>query len=414
MTIYRGWVNVAVAFFTNFLAMGFALYSFGVVLEPISQEFPGSGRFGASMIPMAMGISMALCAPAIGKWLTQFSLRNVMTAGCLLASIGFFLSARAVELWQLVFIFGTLIAVSEQLMGGVTAQVLVVNWFEKNRALALGISLLGLSISGIVMPHVAIYIGREGGWREIYSTFALVLLVVSPIIWLCVVGKPEYLGLKVDGARLEKKEEREQQLVRPSSYTLRNIYSDPVLWAIGLPVGIAFMGSSATLVHAFSFAKDFGSSDAHAAWFITAMAGGAACGKIFFSWLAEILGTKKAFVGGLCSQLFGYLGVILFNVEYLQVAAIFAIGLGFGGITPLKGAMVAELWGRERFAPILGAMFPLFLIFQAGGAPLAGFVHDNFHTYQPAFWMFAVSMVIGILLTVRIPAIHPNLDRYQP
>ncbi len=405
----RGWLNVAVAFVTNFLSMGFAFYAFGVVLEPISRDFPESGRLGASMIPMIMGVAMALCAPLVGKWIPRLSMKNLMAAGCVVGAIGFLLSSRVLELWQMGLIFGTLVAISAQMMGGVTAQVLVVNWFEKNRAIALGVSLLGLSLSGVVMPHVAAYIGSDGGWRAVFQFFGLAMLIAAPLVWFCVIGKPEEIGLGVDGIPLSEAPPR----VVPPSFSLKLIYTDPILWSIGIPVGIAFMGSTAILLHSFSFAKDLGFTDAHAAWFITAMAGGAAGGKLIFSWLAQKIGNKQAFMASLSFQFVGFMGLIFLSGEAAKVTSVVAVGLGFGGIVPLVGAILAQLWGRASFGPVLGAIFPLFTIFQAGGAPLAGYVYDQQQSYEPAFWLFGVAVLAAIFLTMRIPEQHPNLNRYQ-
>tara|TARA_B110000503_G_scaffold133727_1_gene211691 strand:- start:1552 stop:2778 length:1227 start_codon:yes stop_codon:yes gene_type:complete len=407
--MFRGWLNVGVAFSTNFLAMGSAFYAFGVVLEPISREFPDSGRLGASMVPIFMGISMAFCAPFMGKLIPRVSLRWLMSAGCVVGAVGFYLSARVVELWQLCLIFGTIIAVCEQMMGGISAQVLVVNWFEKNRTLALGISLLGLSLSGVVMPHVATYIGEEGGWRAVFQSFAWFMLIACPFVWLFVIDKPERIGLGVDGVPLSEAPPR----TAPPSYRLMTIYTDPVLWAIALPVGIAFTGATAILLHSFAFAKDLGFTDAHAAWFITAVAGGAAAGKVGFSWLAQKIGNRQAFVASLVSQLLGFIGLIFLDGETANIVSVTAVGIGFGGIIPLVGAILASLWGRESFAPILGAIFPLFTLFQAAGAPLAGYVYDQKQTYEPVFWLFGFAILVAIYLANRIPSVHANLERYH-
>ncbi len=394
-----GWLNVAVAFVTNFLSMGFAFYSFGVVMDSISRDFSDGGRFGASTIPMFMGVGMALCAPLIGRLIPKISLRNFMAAGCILGAAGYLLCAIAVHLWQLCLIFGLVIAISAQMMGGVSAQALVVNWFEKKRPLALGISLLGLSASGLVMPHVATYFGESGGWRAIFEAFAIALLVACPLVWFFVVGKPEDVGLSVDGQAANQ----QAAPTKPAVYNLKEIYSDAVVWMVAIPVGLAFFGSTAILLHSFSFAKDLGLSDSGAAWFVTACASGAAVGKILFSWLAQYIGNKVAFATSLVAQLLAFITLANGSSESVYIIAVVVVGLGFGGIVPLVAAILADLYGSENFAVVMGAVFPLFTFFQGFGTPFAGYMHDQYGNYDLVFWLFAAMIVIAILLTFRIP-----------
>ena len=131
---------VAVTFFTQFLCMGFLFYSFGVVLKPLASEF-GGGRLGVTMLPLAMSLGGALMAPIIGRWVAAGSIRNIMAIGCVCTGLGFLAGAHASALWQLMVLYGTLLSFGAGTMGGLTAQALVVNWFEDNRTMALGASL---------------------------------------------------------------------------------------------------------------------------------------------------------------------------------------------------------------------------------------------------------------------------------
>ena len=71
---------VAVAFFVDFVAVGFFFYSYGVFFKAIAAEFGGS-RLGVSLgitITSAVG---ALAAPLIGHALDRYPLKRVIGAG---------------------------------------------------------------------------------------------------------------------------------------------------------------------------------------------------------------------------------------------------------------------------------------------------------------------------------------------
>jgi hypothetical protein len=66
-----------------------------------------------------------------------------MVWGALALGFGLLGIAYAQHLWQLVLLFGTVLAFAGTTLSGVTATTAVVNWFEKKRATALGISQIG-------------------------------------------------------------------------------------------------------------------------------------------------------------------------------------------------------------------------------------------------------------------------------
>lgn len=72
---YYGWRMVAVAFFVDFIAVGFFFYSYGVFFKAIAQEF-GDSRFGVSIGIMLTQIAGAVVAPIIGQALDRYPLRK--------------------------------------------------------------------------------------------------------------------------------------------------------------------------------------------------------------------------------------------------------------------------------------------------------------------------------------------------
>ncbi|NQV66540.1 MAG: hypothetical protein HQ497_14360, partial [SAR86 cluster bacterium] len=88
-----GWRMVAVAFFVDFVAVGFFFYSFGVFFKAIAAEF-GDSRLGISLGFTATSIVGAIVAPLLGKALDIYPLKRVIGVGCLSMTIGFFLLSQ--------------------------------------------------------------------------------------------------------------------------------------------------------------------------------------------------------------------------------------------------------------------------------------------------------------------------------
>ena len=74
---FLGWRMVAVAFFVDFVAVGFFFYSYGVFFKAIEQEFGGS-RLGVSLGLTVTATVGAFAAPFIGHALDRFPLKRVI------------------------------------------------------------------------------------------------------------------------------------------------------------------------------------------------------------------------------------------------------------------------------------------------------------------------------------------------
>jgi cyanate permease len=389
---------VAVTFFTQFICMGFTFYSFGVVLKPLAEEF-GGGRFGVTMLPLAMSWAGVVVAPVVGRWVARGSIRRIMTLGCFVLSAGFLLGSRAGALWQLGLLFGTLFTFGMNTMGGITAQALVVNWFDRSRAMALGISLMGVSLSGVAMAHVASWLVRTDGWRGAFEVFGWVSLCAAPVVWLLVVGRPEDRRTGGEPGAAAGARAR----------STRQALSEPNLWIIAAASGIAFMGTTAIMTHVFAFATDIGLSDKQAAWILSLLAAGAASGKLVFGWLANRLGERGAFFGALGMQALGTAGLVLFTSFDVLVGVSLFLGLGLGGVMPLAAALLARCFGRDDFGPMMGLMTPIMIAFQSVGPPFAGRIFDATGSYDAAFWSFVGVLVVaaGLLGFLRPPEAPP-------
>ena len=393
--------------------MGFSIYAFAVFLKPLGAEF-GGGRLGVTTLPVAMSLTGVIIAPVVGKLIARGSIRNFMTVGCVATGAAFLLAARATELWQLALVFGTLISFGMNTMGGVTTSALVVNWFEQGRARALGISFMGVSLSGMLMAHVATQLVQSSGWRETYEIFGWITLGISPLIFLIAVGKPEEKGLRAYGAGAKT---NDAPTMLPDtgagapSATLRTEWTtlealrEPNLWVISVATGLIFMGTTAIMTHILAFGTDAGLEEESAAWLLSMLAGGAVAGKLVFGWLADRLGERPALIVSLVMQMFAFALLSIGSGFWPLIAICTFLGLGVGGVMQLTVALLARAFGPAAFGQMMGLMAPLLIPFQSTGAPLAGFIFDETGSYVLAFWIFVGTLVAAAILLsfLRLP-----------
>ncbi|MBV1907476.1 MAG: MFS transporter [Pseudomonadales bacterium] len=405
--LFLGWRMVAVAFFVDFIAVGFFFYSYGVFFKSIADEF-GNSRLGISIgitITQAVG---AILAPIIGRALDHYPLKNVIICGATAMGIGFVGLGFVKTATQFYLVLGIFIGFGAGSMGQLSTSKLVNNWFFKHRGRALGIAATGISVSGVIMPAITTWLIATSGWRSAFILYgAITLIIVIPIVLKFVVSKPEDVGLLPDGASSPLPA---SAIRKPAS--TREFLSNRNFWVLVAILGLLFCIQSATLIHMIPQLTDRGLSPLNASFIASASAGFAVAGKLTFGALVDKWDVRHALWLAIASQIIGQL--IMLNLSgynhFLLGACLF--GFGMGGIVPMQSAVIGAVFGRESFGRVLGATRPGIAILQLMGIPFAGWVFDTTGSYKPAFTTFLVlyfvAAAIVYLLKVKPYQQHLN------
>ena len=97
-----------VAFFVDFVAVGFFFYSYGVFFKAIAVEF-GDSRLGVALGLTVTSAVGAIVAPMVGRALDRFPLRNVIAVGATSMAIGFLSLSQVETQWQFYLVLGLFI-----------------------------------------------------------------------------------------------------------------------------------------------------------------------------------------------------------------------------------------------------------------------------------------------------------------
>jgi predicted MFS family arabinose efflux permease len=65
--------------------------------------------------------------------------------------------------------------------------------------------------------------------------------------------------------------------------------------------------------------------------------------------------------------------------------------------------VLREYFGRGSFGTILGFTSGIMMLGNIAGAPLAGWVFDNWGSYQGAWLGFGAVTILGVVLTLTTP-----------
>ncbi|MBL6689768.1 MAG: MFS transporter [Pseudomonadales bacterium] len=394
---FVGWRMVAVAFFVDFIAVGFFFYSYGVFFKAIAAEF-GDSRLGVSIgISVTQGVG-AVLAPFIGRALDRYPLKRVIATGAIAMGSGFLLLGFVQTPLQFYLVLGVFIGFGAGAMGQLATSKLVSNWFVLKRGTALGIAATGISVSGVIMPAITAWLIGEFGWRNGFVTYGIItLIVVVPVVLRLVISRPEDIGLLPDG-------ETETTTLPPPKPALRTreFISNPNFWFLVAIIGLLFCIQSATLIHMVPQLTDRGIDLVSASFIASCTAFFGILGKLIYGALVDRWDVRRALWLGIGFQVSGQL-LMLFTDGYagfLIGASLF--GFGMGGIVPMQGAVVGAAFGRESFGRVLGAMRPAMSVIHLIGVPFAGWMYDVTGSYDPAFQTFLVLYVVTALVVAGL------------
>ena len=196
---FLGWRMVAVAFFVDFVAVGFFFYSYGDFFKAIAVEF-GDSRLGVALGLTVTNAVGAVAAPLVGRALDRYPLRRVIGVGATSMAIGFLGLSQVQTPIQFYLVLGLFIGFGASSMGNLATSKLVANWFEPKRGTALGIAATGVSLSGVIMPYVSAEIIDAYGWPNGFLVYGLfTFFVVVPLVLRLVISHPRDVGLLPDG-----------------------------------------------------------------------------------------------------------------------------------------------------------------------------------------------------------------------
>ncbi len=432
--MFYGWVIVALAFVAQFVALGAVVHCFPVFLLPIAEEF-AIGRAQAALPPAALLVCGIVVGPIVGRLVATHPIRHVMLVGALLQSAGFVALSVTTSFWQFLVIYGVCGSIALTALGTISCNALIVNWFARNRALALGIAMVGMSISGAILIPIASWTVEHFGWRTLCLAFAALSAALTPAILGFVVTRPEELGQRPDGeqpidpasepdrdgetasepsgraAGSARPEAASGHALEPPPST-RALLANRSLWLIAAACGCVFFGATGLMNHGIAFAVDRGIDPLGAAVLLSAISIGAACGKLVFGALADRLGERGAFAVALVCN-----GLALVSFATLSsygglVGAAALFGLGIGAVAPLQAALLAREFGSRAFAPVMGLVGPLMIPFQIAGPPLAGHLFDTRGSYDLAIWIFlGGTLASGLMLSLLRGSTRPGPTR---
>ncbi len=400
--IFYGWFALAGVAIVIFIVGGAFVNSFGPFLPKLISEYDW-GRAEISLA-LTLGIlAFGLPSPLFGILVNKYGPRYTIIVGNAIAALGLAGVYLAQEVWHLYF-FYIISGLGGGFGGYIACTAIVNNWFIRRRSLALGIFQSFAGLGGFVFPPLTTALIASIDWRASWLVLAGVILVIPVFIGgvFLIRNKPEDMGLMPDGMSPDAFHEYEKTQSRSSAdgdnsgWGGLKVLKTKTPWLIG---GFAAANSFTvgTLVsHQIAYLQDIGYAPMTAASTLSVMSIFSLIGSLGFGFLALRFNIRHMASIAFIIQLVAI--TILLTTRELALLYIFAIfmGLSAGSLTVALAMFVGAYYPRERYAQVMGVVFPFQVIFNAGAATIAGLVFDATSSYTPAFITAGIFSLVGL------------------
>ena len=379
------WLIVAAVFLTNFFVVGSGSCITGVFLTPLVRQF-GWTRTRVSSLAMMVALTSAASGPSVGWLLDNIDARSVMSAGVAMTAAALLLAGRSNS-------FGT-IAAAHIMMGlgmalaaMIPAALVVSNWFDSGRGIAMGIAMAGMSLGGSVLASVVSYLIANHGWRWSYTVLAGPLLIlVLPMVLV---------------------------IIRTHPHKAATVGAPPSIAVDGLTTGEAFWSRSFWLLSFvyFSYLSAVNVGVVHMVPYLISLRLSAQGAALVFSIALFCSTMAKPVMGALADRWSARVALtlavtslscgFLLLTQAIHPLAIWPMvvlyGIGVGAPVALVPMMAAECFGLRNFGTLSGLIGVFGMVGSATGPMVTGRIFDLTGLYSPAFLTYAVLLIAAAI-----------------
>ncbi|WP_316189191.1 MFS transporter [Bradyrhizobium sp. SZCCHNS1054] len=394
-----GLVVLALCFALSVLGRGLA-ESFTVFLKPISESL-GWDRAEVVSIYSLAALTGGLAAPLIGRLFDHSGPRAVYALGLLLLGTAFLIAASAWQLWQFQLSLGLCVGAGVALIGLVPNSILLGRWFGPKLPTAMSViySATGAGVL-ILLPASQLLIDHIG-WRSAYHLFgAVALALLVPLLLLpwrvfargaSHITRPMSIELGDDG------------------WTLLRALRHHAFWALFATFFFTAIGMFSIAPQVVAYLIDDGFPPLHAAtaWGFSGVA--LLFGMLGVSWLDGVIGRRPSVLFSYALSISGIL--MLWALQWapniwLLTGFVICFGSMIGSRGPLLSATAMKIFRGKRLGTIYGTITIGSSLGAALGSWAGGVIHDVTHSYNTLLVLALVSVVIGTIPFLVVPALR--------
>lgn len=398
--VHYAWVSCAVGMLMYFCNMGLCNNAMSVFLPFIESAEGFSGAQGSTIMTVRC-ISSLISMYFVAVYYDRIGMRLGAALATAISAVSFLIYSVGGHTY--VYYLGAAVAgVGYSLGAIIPASILINNWFNRRRGLALSLATAGTGLCSVLTPSLITSIVENAGLSAALRCVFVFDLVCALLMFLLTRETPAVMGLEPYG----EGQDDTSRKGRVKSHGVRCM--KPAEWVfIGIAmifVGAVSTGSTGHLTILLT-TSSFSSSDAALVFSLWGLM--LIVGKLLYGVLSDYVGGMWSMVICYSVYVLGCLSSLLFIGGNLALGFVFACLMGVGMSTVTVGPPVwaADLSTPPKYSRTLKIMQMCYTVGGVIFTSVPGILYDILGNYQSAYMMYAsfavTSTVIVCVLYLR-------------
>jgi MFS transporter, OFA family, oxalate/formate antiporter len=386
---YNRWLILTAAIVTN-ICIG-TLYAWSVFAMPLGKLFGWAPPALALVFTINHGFS-PVASTCGGFVQDRLGAKNGMILGCLMFSIGLFLSGTVSQVGMLYLTYSLIAGTGGAFI--YTANIgNTVKFFPDKRGLASGMCAAGYGCGAMIFAPIASALIIKYG---VLSTFQILGVFFFVVIALCVtVVKKAPAGFKPAG--WEPPAMAVNKVVA-NDKVWSEMLKDGVWWIVIVMLLCGALSGLMILAHASPIGQlMFKLTPMKAAFFVSIITLANALGRVGFGAVSDKIGRSNTIM-----VMYVISALSLLNLNFTDnvpgfVASGIGVGAVFGGFMGTMPSIISERYGLKNFGVNYGITFIGFSLAAIIGPMTAAKVRVLTGNYEQAFWIALGVNVVGFV-----------------
>ncbi len=390
------------------------LYTNGLFVAGLSQEF-GLSRTQFGFGVLLVTLALAAANPMVGWAVDRFSAKGPAIVGLLLLSLGFASLGAFVFSVNSYLLLQAIVAFAGAASGPIAYTKIIGATFDRNRGIALGVTMTGIGCSAAAVPPLLASIIVGHGWRAGFFSLSVIPIIGALATALLIPRRSGNVTPSADPQRAASATSAMPVVPAGPAASAASIAATAstkpavgewvrsrVFWVMASAFAMMSLSFAGLLPHFVPMLMDGG---------LAPVAAGRVAGEIGLAVIAS-----RLVVGLLLDRTFApriaiaisviaAAGCLVFVAYGSSAASLTAIALGFamGAELDLMGFLVARYFGLAEFGRIYGWLYGAFILASGLGPLWVGALRDATGNYRLSLTLSAAGLIVACAVFLMLP-----------
>lgn len=400
--IYYGWYIVLALAITETFSYGIIFYAFQVFITPMQEQMGWSLAQVSWASSLALLISGFVTLP-VGIWLDKHGARLLMTVASVLATL-LLIAWSFVETLPMFYAIWILLGFTMAMLFYDPAFVVVANWFNQRRGLALAVVTFVAGFASTIFLPLADYLLNSVGWRSAILILAILYGIVTiPLHGFVLRRRPADMGLNIDGKKANIIEDESNNKPVAKNVSVFDAIRSPSFFYLTLSFGLITLASMAIRYHFIPYAITTGIDASTAAWLAGFIGATQVLGRVIFAPLEMRFSSRTMTLFTMATIAISFVFLIVSQSLFFVGLFVLVFGAGFGAMTLVRPLLLGEMYGISHYGRINSVM-SFIMIFVLTIAPIGTSLFvEWFGDYQIIIRILMVIAFISIIPILKLP-----------